>query len=209
VLSLILLAVLLWRRPRVPFGARLLWLLATIFLGPVGLAACWLSGRWPGSAEESTKLISPVRRALGSTAWAVAGNLCGVMVYLGLIIYVFIPQLHSNLILPTAVMVLLAFCVGRLIYVATRWFSRSDARFLASFRRPWYVEAVSVCLILAGAVPIFVVSERIFRRWLGAFVLDLSYPPLWGGLILAGLAGALVAYPFHWWLIRRGVIRWG
>jgi hypothetical protein len=26
---------------------------------------------------------------------------------------------------------------------------------------------------------------------------------------LACLAGALLTYSFHWWLIRRGVIRWG
>ena len=207
VLSLILLAVLLWRMPRVPLGARLLWLLATILLGPAGLAAYRLSGGWPDAAGESAGLASPIRRALGSTAWAIAGNLCGVIVYLCLVVYY--PLLFLNLGLQLSALALLSFCGGRLFYAAARWASRSDVRFLALFRRPWLAEAASTCLMLACVFPAFFVLEKLFRTWLGPFVCDLSYPPLWGGLILAGLAGALVAYPLHWWLIRRGVIRWG
>ena len=210
--SFVLLAVHLWRTRRgqhVPAGACLLWLLTTAFLGPLGLAAYWLSGRWPGAVGESTGLVSPARPAFGSAAWAATGNLCGVIVYLELIIYVYIPQILGSSVLKIAALVLLTFCAGRLIYAVSRWISRSDARFLASFRRPWYAEVASTCLVLAGALPVFAVLERIFRRWLGPFVLDLLYPPLWGGLILAGLVGTLVSYLLHWWLIQRGVICWG
>lgn len=50
---------------------------------------------------------------------------------------------------------------------------------------------------------------RFLARWTVPFGFDLFYPPLWGVLSLAALAGALVVYPLHLWMIRRGMIRWG
>jgi hypothetical protein len=50
--------------------------------------------------------------------------------------------------------------------------------------------------------------SRFFNRWTMQFGFDLFYPPLWGVLSLACLAGTLIAYPLHLWLIRRGIICW-
>jgi hypothetical protein len=50
---------------------------------------------------------------------------------------------------------------------------------------------------------------RCFDRWTAPFGFDLSYPPLWGALCLAGVAATLLTFPFHLWMIRRGVIAWG
>ena len=107
-------------------------------------------------------------------------------------------------------MILAPFCAGWLIFAASRWISRSDGRFLTSYQRPLLAETVSTCLVLAGAYPTLIeLISQFLGHWTAAFGFDLSYPPLWGGLSLAAAAGTLVAYPFHLWMIRRGVIRWG
>lgn len=41
------------------------------------------------------------------------------------------------------------------------------------------------------------------------FGFDRTYPALWGALCLGAFAGTLVAYPFHLWIVKRGMIRWG
>jgi len=207
--SLAFLARDLWRTRRTPRGARLLWPLTTVFLGPLGLVAYWISGRQPGGASESAVPISPSRRALGSAAWAASGNLSGGIVVLGLLFY--LPQVFSrNLVLQIATTILLPFCAGWLIFAASRWLSRSDARYLTSFRRPLLAEMASTCLVLTGVYPtVVVLVNRFLDSWAGPYGIDLFYPPLWGVLSLAALAGTLVAYPFHLWMVRRGVIRWG
>ena len=69
---------------------------------------------------------------------------------------------------------------------------------------------VFTCLAVTGAYPTMILLGDIYlQRWAGPFGFDLLYPPLWGVFCMAALAGTLVAYPFHLWMIRRGVIRWG
>jgi hypothetical protein len=201
--SLALLARDLWQARPTPRGVRLLWLLTTVFLGPLGFVAYLISNpRFP-------VLISPPQRALGSAAWAAAGNIIGGIIVLGLIIY--FPQVFgNNLILQITVLILVPLFIGWLIFAASRWLSQSDDRYLASFRRPVFAEIVSTCLVLTGAYPtVVLLGNTFFAHWLGPFGLDLSYPPLWGALCLATLAGTLVTYPFNLWMIRRGVICWG
>ena len=207
--SLVFLARDLWRARPAPWGACLLWLLTTAFLGPLGLVIYWVSGRQPGDPSEPAAQISPARRALGSSAWAAAGNLVGGIVVLGLLIYLW--QVFSRtLVLQIATTILLPFCAGWMIWAASRWLSRSDARYLTSFCRPVLVEMASTSLVLTGVYPtVVVVTNRFLGRWAGLYGIDLSYPPLWGVLSLAAMAGTVVAYPFHLWMIRRGAIRWG
>jgi Na+/melibiose symporter-like transporter len=203
VISLALLARDLWQARLAPRGVRLLWLLTTFFLGPLGFAAYLTSNpRFP-------VLTSPPQRALGSAAWASAGNIIGGIIVLGLLIY--FPQVFgNNLILQITVLILLPLFIGWLIFATSRWLSRSDDRYLASFRRPVFAEVISTCLVLTGAYPtVVLLANTFFARWLGPFGLDLSYPPLWGTLCLATIAGTLVAYPFHLWMIQRGLICWG
>ena len=109
-----------------------------------------------------------------------------------------------------AAMFLAPFCTGWLIFATARRISRSDKRFLGSYRRPLVAEIASTCLVLAGTFStIIFLLNRFIGRWTAFFGLDLLYPPQWGVLSLATLVGTLVAYPLHLWMIRRGMIRWG
>jgi D-alanyl-D-alanine-carboxypeptidase/D-alanyl-D-alanine-endopeptidase len=200
----------LWRRRPASYGARLMWLLTTAFLGPLGLAIYWISAGGPRRSGFSTGQVSPARRALASAAWAAAGNALGGIGVLALITY--LPNVFGvNLLLQLAASLLVPLFVGWSIFTVSRWISRSAAGHDLYSRRPLFAELVSTFLALAGLFP---VVNLIIMKWLNLWTFgfggwDLLYPPLWGALCLGAIAGTLIAYPFHLWMLRRGLFRWG
>jgi len=210
--SLVLVGLTLWRRRPTPLGSWLAWLLTTAFLGPLGLWICWMSRGQTRSERETQRTASPGRRALGSAAWAAAGNMPGVIGILAVVLYgpIVDEMLGKNLILlvvPT--LLLLPFSAGALTFALTRWLSRSDTSFRFSHSRPLFVETVSTSLVLAAASPIVITVIAVCKNSWNPFAVDLFYPPFCGAFCLAALAGVIVTYPFHLWMIRRGVIAWG
>jgi D-alanyl-D-alanine-carboxypeptidase/D-alanyl-D-alanine-endopeptidase len=199
----------LWRRRPVPNGARLMWLLTTAFLGPLGLVIYWISVGGLQRSGDSVGQVSPVRRALGSAAWAAAGNVLGGIGVLALRIY--LPNVvGANLVMQIAVVLLIPLFVGWLISSVSRWISRSTVGQDFPNQRPLFAEVVSTCLVLAVLFPIVnTLSMRWFYRWNFPDGVILSYPPVWGALCLGAIVGTLVTYPFHLWMLRRGLFRWG
>jgi len=199
----------LWKTRPAPHGARLLWLLTTAFLGPLGLIIYWISARQTLVSRESSNERSPSRRAAGSAAWAAAGNVLGGIGVLALLLY--FPNIFgAYLVMQIAATLFLPFCAGWLVFAISRWISQSEAGYERIYRRPVFTEVVSTCLVLVGLYPtVNILIGRWLSRWTAPFGFDLSYPPLWGVLCLGAFAGTLVAYPFHLWMLRRGVIRWG
>jgi dienelactone hydrolase len=199
----------MWRLRPAPHGARLMWILTTLFLGPLGLLIYWVSGR--RLLEEAG--TSPERpaawRALGSAAWGAAGNMVGGVGVLALLLY-FPALFDARLVLQIAAVFLVPFGAGWLILILSRRLSRHQSAFGLAYRRTLFAEVVSTCWVLAGAYPtVNILIGRCFDRWTAPFGFDLSYPPLWGALCLAGVAATLLTFPFHLWMIRRGVIAWG
>jgi uncharacterized protein len=207
--SLVFIVWELWRTRPAPHGARLMWLLTTVFLGPLGLIIYWISARQTPDSGESSNKRSPVRRALGSAAWAASGNVLGGIGVLALLMYY--PGIFgAYLVLQIAATFLLPFCAGWLVFAISRRISKSETRYERIFRRPMFAEVVSTCLVLVGLYPTLnILIGRSLNRWTAPFGFDLSYAPLWDALCLGTFAGTLVAYPFHLWMIRRRVIRWG
>jgi hypothetical protein len=181
--------------------------LAVIFLGPVAGVAYWLSARSAGDLSPAG--VSPARRAAGSAAWAAAGNMLGGVGVLAVLIYA--PTLAADSILrQLAIITLLPISSGLLVNAAATGLSRSDPAFRDYHRRPLLAELASTFLVLTGAYLVVMTGlQRVVGAWLGPMSFDFSYPPLWGVLAAGTLAGASVAYPYHLWMIRRGVIRWG
>jgi uncharacterized protein len=208
ILTIISLAVLawdMWHKQLTPPGARLLWLLTTMIIGPLGLAIYWISSRTPNNASLKSVSTTPRRGALASAAWAASGNLFGVMI-------AFVVLISSNLspFLTIAVIIVLPFCIGWLIFALVRLLSRSDPRFQADYHRPWLAEMTSTCLVLLGGFLTFIyLFSNVFTSWVGPGSINLTYPPLWGAFCLAAVVGMCVTFPFHLWMIKRGVIRWG
>jgi hypothetical protein len=190
-------------------GFHILWLLSTVFLGPLALAIYAVTGCQPRVEAVAEEALSPARRALGSAAWAAAGTVTGGIVVLWLLLNLG-QVIGRNLVLQLAAVFLIPLSVGGLIFAAARWIARAQPKFAEAHRRPLLAEMISTCLVLTGAYPtVNTLIQRAFTRWTAPFGFDLLYPPLWGALCLGALVGGLFAYPFHLWMIRRGVIRWG
>jgi hypothetical protein len=186
-----------------------MWLLTTVFMGPFGLVTYWISVGQPHHSGVSVEPVSPVRRALASAAWASAGNVLGGVGVVALTRY--LPNvIGANLVSQIAITWLLPLFVGWLVFGASTWISRSAAGHDLYSRRPGFAEVVSTCLVLVGLLPtVNILSMRWFFQWTLPLGFDLFYAPLWGALCLGTLAGTLIAYPFHLWMLQRGELRWG
>jgi hypothetical protein len=199
----------LWSRRPAPSGARLMWLLTTVFMGPIGLVIYWISTGQLQQSGVSAGQVSTVRRALGSAAWAATGNVLGGIGVLALQRY-FPNVVGANLVFTIAASLLLPLFAGWLIFTISRWISRSEAGHDHYSRRPLFVEVASACLVLAGLFPtVDIIIMRWLNLWTNPSGWDLSYPPLWGALCLGAIVGTPIAYPFHLWMLRRGEFRWG
>jgi hypothetical protein len=196
----------LWRSRPAPYGVRLMWLLTTLFMGPLGLVTYWISVGGPQPSGGSIGQVSPARRAFGSAVWAASGNALGGIGVLAQTFY--LPAVSSNLIMQIAVVFLVPLFVGWLIFSVSRWISRSAARHDPYSRRPLFAEVVSTCLVLAGLFPTVNILSMRFFQWTFHSGYNLFYAPLWGALCLGAIVGTLVAYPFHLWMLLRGEFRW-
>jgi hypothetical protein len=205
--SLIFLIWDLWRGTPAPWGIKLIWPLVVVFLGPLGLLAYFISYRQPGRSPSPGDGLKTAKRALGSTFWSVAGNLAGGLLVIWILVNY--ASIDAVLLLSLVLIVALPFFVGLLIFRAIRWSATRDARYRVALRRPPLAELTSTNMVLAGAYPVVII---LIDRWLEPWYplgFDLANPLLWGILSLGAIAGALVAYPIHVWMIRRGLVRWG
>jgi uncharacterized protein len=197
--SLVLLTRDLWLAKALPIGLRLLWVFAATLLGPLSYAAYRLSGR-------GVEGMSPARHALATSTWSAAGAMMGLALVLGLLFG--IPRLGRNLAVGLAVVVLVPACAGWSVSALSRVLDRSDVRLATPFRRPILADAVSaVAALAAGAFFLTLLLARFFGPWTGPFSFDLSYPPLWGGIVLAGVAGWLASYPVNLLMVKAAVAR--
>lgn len=203
--SLVLIGLPLRRRRPAPRGDWFAWLLTTAFLGPLGLLIFWMNRVQPRAAP-------PGLRALGSAAWATAGNVPGAIGQFALVLYVpLVYEMQGKYpVFSVATLFLLSFSTGALSFAISRWLTQSGTSYEFSHSRPLFVDAVSTCLVLALLSPIIsILMKRLIWVWCAPFGPGLFYPPVWGAYCLAALAGMIVTYPFHLWMIRRGVIAWG
>jgi uncharacterized protein len=208
-ISFIVLAVDMWRRRDAAPGAWLLWLLSVGFLGPLGLIIYFTSRRRPRAPGETDPTVPAWRRALGSAAWATAGNLVGGVVVLGLLIY-YPSVVGRTVAIQIATTFVVPLSAGWAVFASARLISLANASYRQSYRRPVAAEMASTCLVLAGVYPVVnALITKYLSPWTVPFGFDLLYPPLWGALSLGAVAGTLLAYPFHLWMIRRGVVQWG
>jgi len=207
--SLAIIAQDLWKKQPGAQGARFMWLLTTAFMGLLGLFIYWISTGHPRDKREASVQPSPTRRALGSAAWASAGNMVGGIGVVALLIY--LPNVFGANIVPRIVVTfLLPFCAGGLVFTMSRLFSRFDAGYPSIYHQSLILEAISTCFVLTGVYPtVNIINDIWLSRWTFPFGYDLTYLPLWGTLCIAVVIGTLTVYPFHIWMIRRGLIRWG
>ena len=189
-------------------GTFLIWELVVIFLGPVGLFVYWITWRQPLRSPDQISEISDYKLALGSTVWAVAGNLLGgILVIWFLLSY---PDIYTqSILLQIGFSVLIPLVTGLLVFYLVRVLSTLGSKYRINLRRPLFTEILSTCLVLAGAYPVVIILIDKWLDFLYPFGWDLSTPLLWIIFGLGAVAGSILAFPAHYWLIRSRIILWG
>ena len=189
-------------------GTFLIWELVVIFLGPVGLFVYWITWRQPLRSPDQISEISDYKLALGSTVWAVAANLLGgILVIWFLLSY---PDIYTqSILLQIGFSMLIPLVTGLLVFYLVRVLSTLGSKYRINLRRPLFTEILSTCLVLAGAYPVVIILIVKWLDFLYPFGWDLSTPLLWIIFSLGAVAGSLLAFPAHYWLIRSRIILWG
>jgi dienelactone hydrolase len=198
VLAALSVAVLLWDlgRRQVAPGSWLAWMAAVLVFGILGLVA-YLAAR----LQRGRGAMPTWKQALGSTAWAVTGNLIGAVVAIQILLN--LPPMAPAF--QAAMVYLLPLVSGWLFFQAVRLISWRDEEFRARYQRSALAEFVSVHVVMAGAWTVTIG----LLNWLGPAVFGLDSARFWAIMVLSGGAGALLAYPVHVWLVRRGLAGWG
>jgi hypothetical protein len=182
------------------WAMRLVWLVAVVFLGPLGLLAYVLSHQQPGRAPDPRAAMTNWRRALGATLYSVAGYAVA-MVLVHVILNVF-PSV-GNGPLGLAIVYGLPFVIGLLMFRAPLVASLMSGRYWVAVRRSLLAEVISVNLGLAGAIPMLLILNSRYPLILGP-----ASPPTFGLFSLAAIASVVIIYPFNAWMVRRGFSVW-
>jgi len=191
----------LWRDASVTWGRRVLWPLATLLLGPLGLLAYVASQRWPGPAREPRVRLAAWRRALGSLAWMVTGHAVGVI---AIVIYLFTRVGPSSVWLQLALLYVVPLLTGLVAWLAMRRAARTVPALQGAFRYPLLAAVVSTNAAMAGVNLVLIV---LLNTWF-PLGLESPSPALWTILSLSTSAGALCTYPAHLWMAGRGLVGW-
>jgi len=193
----------LWRDTPAPWGARLMWLLVVVIFGPIGLLAYLVSYRQPLRAPDPQAALTTARRAFGSTTWGVAATFIGLVIGLQ-VDGLDLPFEQSDWRLFAFLFyIALPAITGLLVFFLVWAATPRDDRHRFPFRRPLLAAIISANMGVAGGWPVFII---IVNRW--SFALTPTDPLFYPFLTLGAIAGALVAYPLHIWMVHRGVVRW-
>jgi len=201
--SLVFLIWDLWRDTPAPWGARLMWLLVVVIFGPIGLLAYLVSYRQPLRAPDPQAAMTTASRAFGSTTWGVTAILIGLVIGLE-VDRLELPLEYSDWRLFAFLFyIALPAITGLLVFLLAWVATPRDSRYRFPFRRPLLAAIISANMGVAGGWPVFII---IVNRW--SIFSALTDPLFWSLLTLTAIAGALAAYPFHFWMVHRGAVQW-
>ncbi len=193
-----------WQDTSATWGTRLMWTLVIVILGPLGLLAYIISYRQPVRSPDPQAMLTTARCAFGSTTWGVAATIIGCAIGFH-VDGLDLPLEQSDWRLFAFLFyVALPAITGLLVFLLVWVAAPRDDRHRFPFRRPLLAAIISANMGVAGGWPLLVL---VVNRWF-PFGLMLTDPLFWPLLTLATIVGALVAYPFHFWMARRGAVRW-
>jgi CubicO group peptidase (beta-lactamase class C family) len=172
------------------FGWSVYWLLIGALFGPLGLAAYYFSYR------KQEPLKASGWKALGISAFFATGNITTV-VLLAALQKLFLPQ-GSLVLLVIPVTIL----VSWLVFIAPLITSARGIRYWKAARQTLLTAFISSCIVLAGIFPVLILLSF---RWPEV---DLASPLFWIMMTACGIAGAVVVYPFSFWLAHRNIVIW-
>jgi hypothetical protein len=180
-----------------PWPHRIVWILATALLGPLGLMAYHYSCRQPLRSANPNAAVKNRCRALYATIFCLSGYFAGVILavsYFALLN----PYAEGPIIVIVSYIVPLV--VGLMIFRAPFVVGQWGKKYLLAIRRTILTEVVSMNLVLAAIFPVFFFLRI---RWFPGDH-ELTSPILWLIISITCIASGFIVYPFNSWLCRRG-----
>jgi hypothetical protein len=185
---------------------RMIWAMVVLLLGPIGLLAYLLSYRELQRTADPSISLANSKSGFGSAACSLLGPAIGLLLAFGLLVLV--PTLGQTPAQLVAFFYGLPFLVGLLAFRTPICAFLREKGLWDGFRSALPAEMISANLILLGMFPSTVISID----WLNSFPIpDVSNPanPLfWLIFVLAALIGLVIAYPAHFWMVKRQVVPW-
>jgi CubicO group peptidase (beta-lactamase class C family) len=179
------------------WGHRLAWTLIVAVFGPLGVLAYLVSYRQPGRSPGPQAATANWRRALGATAYGVAGYAAAMLLAIAYFVYV---QPYAGLVTILVVSYAVPLIGELLVFRAPAVASQLGGRYWRAVRRSLLVETASANLAFAGMFPVIL---GLRHRWFPG-PLEMANPLFWLMMLLATMAGVLNVYPLNAWMASRG-----
>lgn len=178
------------------WGTKFAWAWITLVCGVFGLAVYFKRHRG------SDQAVSDSHRALGATAYGATGAVTGSL-FMMLLSIVFPAVDNASSTVTLALLLGLPLLVGlflfRAPFIALRNIGRYGAAVLASI----IPETISILFVLTGLFPATMLPIALLSDVFGGA--DLRTLALFA---FGAIVGAIVAYPYNIWMVRRGYSVW-
>jgi hypothetical protein len=184
------------------WGVKFAWVWITVVFGPLGLVAYLLSYQKPHRSMDPKVPMANWRRAIGATAYSVAGNAFGMI--LVQVVFNTVPSIdEASPVISLVIIYFLPLLTGWLIFRAPAVVSSSKTRYWMALRRTLLAEVISLNLVLSGVFPLILIPSNWYPEFFGPIS-----PPTFLLFSLAAIVGGLLTYPYHAWMIGRGFHVW-
>jgi CubicO group peptidase (beta-lactamase class C family) len=174
------------------FGWSIYWLPIVALLGPLGSLTYLLSFRDPKAMQK------PGWKALGISVFISTGSIAAILLL----------TIYQSLFLPEGSVILLvipvSFLVSWLAFIAPLTTSTRGMRYGKAVRQTLLAAFITSCLALVGIFPVLVLLSI---RWF-PYDVDLTGSLFWIMMTTCGIVGAVVVYPFSFWMSRRKLDFW-
>ena len=169
------------------------WILVTLYTGPVAFVVYWLSCRQPAPGSHE-KYIAPLwKQSVGSSIHCLAGDATGIIVAAAITSFFGLPMGIDALVEYAA-----GFAFGLFIFQALFMKNVLGGSYWNAVKSTWLPEFLSMNCVMAGMIPVMVL---LMTRDMHS--MEPTSARFWGIMSLATLAGAILAYPVNWWLVKK------
>jgi hypothetical protein len=180
------------RNTPVSWVQKLGWILVVIYTGPFGLFYYLLTCRSPGKNWHALYTQSNWKQAVNSEVHCVAGDATGIIVAAIILSYSTIPMSFELVIEYIA-----SFISGWFIFQAGMMISMYKS-YRESLFKTFFPETVSMNFVMVGMIPTMYILMHYIPN--GG---DPSSSHFWFIMAIATIAGAIIAYPINFWLVRN------
>jgi len=171
------------------------WILVTLYTGPVAFTVYWFSCREPAPGSHE-KFIAPLwKQSVGSSIHCMAGDATGIIVAAAVTSLLGLPMG-----VDAAVEYIAGFAFGLLIFQALFMKDMLGGSYWQAIKGTWLPEWLSMNAVMAGMIPVMIILMTKDMR-----AMEPTSLRFWGVMSLASLAGAALAYPVNWWLVKNGL----